>query len=113
MAQYPEIQLYIGGRWKSAPGEPVFNQADESVIGTVPTATKADLDAGLGAAEEGFRKWSKTSPAKRGEVILKAAALLRARADEIAVAMTLEQGKTLAESRGEVGRASEALEWEA
>ncbi len=113
MAQYPDIQLYIGGSWKSAPGQPVFNPADESVIGTVPTATQADLDAALSAADEGFRKWSKTSPAKRAEVILKAAALLRERADEIAVAMTLEQGKTVAESRGEVGRASEALEWEA
>jgi succinate-semialdehyde dehydrogenase/glutarate-semialdehyde dehydrogenase len=113
MTQYPEIQLYIGGNWKSVAGEPVINPANESVIGTVPTASKADLDDALSAAAEGFRVWSKTSPAKRADIMFKAAALLRARAEAIAVDMTLEQGKTIGESRGEVGRAAEALEWEA
>ncbi len=113
MTQYPDIQLYIGGSWKSASGEPVLNPADESVIGTVPTATRADLDAALSAAEEGFRVWSRTSPAKRAQVILKAAAILRERTEEMAVAMTLEQGKTIAESRGEIMRACDVLEWDA
>jgi succinate-semialdehyde dehydrogenase / glutarate-semialdehyde dehydrogenase len=113
MKKYPDIQLYIGGHWKTASGQPIINPSDESVLGEVPTATKADLDAALSAAAEGFRKWSKTSPAKRAEIILKAGALLRERADEIAVAMTLEQGKTVAEAKGEVGRAAEALDWEA
>lgn len=113
MTRYPDIQLYIGGSWKSAAGEPVLNPADESVIGTVPTATRADLDAALSAAEEGFRVWSRTSPAKRAQVILKAAALLRERTEEMAVAMTLEQGKTIAESRGEILRACDVLEWDA
>jgi succinate-semialdehyde dehydrogenase/glutarate-semialdehyde dehydrogenase len=51
MTNYPELQLFIGGEWKSADGQPVLNPADESVIGTVPHATRADLDAALGAAE--------------------------------------------------------------
>jgi succinate-semialdehyde dehydrogenase / glutarate-semialdehyde dehydrogenase len=113
MTRYPDIQLYIGGSWKSAAGEPVLNPSDESVIGTVPTSTRADLDAALSAAEEGFRVWSRTSPAKRAQVILKAGALLRERAEEMAVAMTLEQGKTIAESRGEIMRACDVLEWDA
>ena len=55
MTEYPELQLYVGGNWKKASGQPVINPADESVIGTVPTATRSDLDAALSAAEEGFR----------------------------------------------------------
>ena len=51
---YPDIELYIDGRWKRASGQPVINPADESVLGTVPTATTADLDDALAAAERGF-----------------------------------------------------------
>src|ERR1700686_939788 len=99
MTEYPELKLYIGGHWNRAPGQPVINPADESVIGTVPTATRADLDAALSAAEEGLRTWSKTSPAKRAEVILKAVALMRERVEDMAFAMTIEQGKPIAQSR--------------
>ena len=65
MSQYPELKLYIGGEWKTAPGAPVINPADESVLGTVPHATMADLDDALAAAERGFRIWRATAPAKR------------------------------------------------
>jgi succinate-semialdehyde dehydrogenase/glutarate-semialdehyde dehydrogenase len=44
MTTYPDIELYIDGHWKRASGVPVINPADENVLGTVPTATKADLD---------------------------------------------------------------------
>jgi succinate-semialdehyde dehydrogenase / glutarate-semialdehyde dehydrogenase len=113
MAAYPELQLYIDGNWKSADGQPVINPADESVLGTVPHATKADLDDALAAAERGFRVWSTTSPAKRGEIILKAARLIRERVEEMAVAMTLEQGKPIAQSRLEILRGCEIIEWDA
>ena len=76
MARYPELMMYIAGSWKTADGEPVLNPADESVIGTIPHATKADLDAALSAAQGGLRVWSKTSPAKRAEVILAAARIM-------------------------------------
>ena len=91
MATYPNLQLFIGGAWKSADGQPVLNPADDSVLGTVPHATRTDLDAALDAAEQGFKVWSRTSPAKRAEVILKAAQIMRGRIEEMAVAMTLEQ----------------------
>jgi succinate-semialdehyde dehydrogenase / glutarate-semialdehyde dehydrogenase len=113
MSAYPDLQLYIGGKWKSADGQPVINPADESILGTVPHATRADLDAALGAAEDGFRLWRRTSPAKRAEIILAAARLCRERVEEMAVAMTLEQGKPIAQSRAEVLRSCEIFEWDA
>src|SRR5215813_10453064 len=113
MTNYPNLQLYIDGHWKSAPGQPVINPADESVVGTVPTATRSDLDAALSAAESGFKVWSKTSPAKRAEIILKAVALMRSRVEEMAVAMKNEQGKPIAQSRLEIIRGCEFIEWDA
>ncbi|MCC6470379.1 MAG: NAD-dependent succinate-semialdehyde dehydrogenase [Alphaproteobacteria bacterium] len=113
MANYPELRLFIGGEWKSAPGRPVLNPADNSVLGTVPHATKADLDTALDAAERGFKIWSRTSPAGRAEVILKAVRLMRERVDAMAVAMTLEQGKPLAQARLEILRGCDIIEWDA
>src|SRR6202790_4789393 len=104
MTNYPDLQLFIGGEWKSADGQPVLNPADESVIGIVPHATRADLDRGLQAAEDGLRVWRNTAPAKRAEIVLKAARLARERVEEMAVAMTLEQGKPIAQSRLEILR---------
>ena len=94
-------------------GQPVINPADESVLGTVPHATRADLDAALAAAEKGFKVWRNTSPAKRAEIILKAAQLMRERVEEMAVAMTLEQGKPIAQSRLEILRGCDIIEWDA
>ena len=113
MMTYPQLQLYIDGHWKTADGEPVLNPADESVIGTVPHATRADLDVALAAAGEGFRLWRHTSPAKRAEIILRAAQLIRERVEDMAVVMTLEQGKPIAQSRLEVMRACDIIEWDA
>ncbi|HMM92004.1 NAD-dependent succinate-semialdehyde dehydrogenase [Bradyrhizobium sp.] len=113
MAVYPEIELYIDGRWKRACGQPVLNPADESVLGTVPSATRADLDDALAAAEKGFAVWRKTAPAKRAQIILKAAALIRQRVDIMAEAMTLEQGKPIEQARLEILRGCDIIEWDA
>lgn len=112
--QYPDLQLYIGGAWKkAAEGQPVLNPADETVIGMVPIASRSDLDAALAAAADGFRTWSRTSPAKRGEIMLKAARLMRERVEEIAYAITLEHGKPFDQARLEVVRGCEFFEWDA
>jgi succinate-semialdehyde dehydrogenase/glutarate-semialdehyde dehydrogenase len=96
MASYPDLQLFIAGEWKRADGQPVLNPADESVLGIVPHASRADLDTALTAAQDGFRVWRNTSPQKRADIILKAARLaLPASRREIATAMTLEQGSRL------------------
>ena len=114
MIQYPDLQLYIGGAWrKTADGQPVLNPADESVIGSVPVATRTDLDAALSAAADGFRIWSRTSPAARAKIMLKTAALMRERVEEIAYSITLEHGKPIAQARLEVIRGCEFFEWDA
>jgi succinate-semialdehyde dehydrogenase/glutarate-semialdehyde dehydrogenase len=114
MNRYPDLQMYIGGSWRSSSdGQPVLNPADESVIGMVPIASRADLDVALAAAADGFRVWSRMSPRKRGEIMLKAAALMRERVEEIAYSITLEHGKPIAQARLEVIRGCEFFEWDA
>src|SRR5580704_10627346 len=113
MANYPELKLHIAGEWRHADGQPVINPADESTLGTVPHASRSDLDDALAAAAQGFKVWSRTSPAKRAEIILEAVRLMRERVEEMAVAMTLEQGKPIAQSRLEILRGCEIIEWDA
>jgi succinate-semialdehyde dehydrogenase/glutarate-semialdehyde dehydrogenase len=114
MSQYPDLQLYIGGEWRqTAESLPVLNPANEREIGRVAVATRSDLDAALNAAADGFKVWSATSPAKRAEVILKAANLMRERIDDIAYSITLEHGKPFEQARAEVIRGCEFFEWDA
>jgi succinate-semialdehyde dehydrogenase/glutarate-semialdehyde dehydrogenase len=111
---YPELKLLINNEWLSRPsGEPVINPADEEVIGTVPHATAADLDAAVAAAQAGFQVWKRTAPAQREQIMQRAVALIKERLEAIATVMTLEQGKPLAQSRLEVKRACEIIEWDA
>lgn len=112
--QYPELSLYIGGTWrKTANTLPVLNPADETVIGAVPVATRTDLDDAIAAAEQGFKVWKNTAPARRSEIILKACALMRERIDEIAHSITMEHGKPFEQARLEVIRGCEFFEWDA
>lgn len=114
MPDYPDLNLYIGGAWrKTGQTLPVINPATEEVIGQVPVARVQDLDDALEAAERGFRVWRATSPRARADLILRAAALMRERADEIAHAITLEHGKPLPQARLEVIRGCEFFEWDA
>src|SRR5580658_7214743 len=113
MPSYPELKLYVGGEWRSRDGAPVINPADESILGTVPHATRADLDDALSAAEQGFRVWRNTSPAKRAAIIQRAAQICRERAEEDAIPITLEQGKPLAQSKLEILRGTEIIDWDA
>jgi succinate-semialdehyde dehydrogenase/glutarate-semialdehyde dehydrogenase len=113
MTQYPSLQLLVGGEWISRDGRPVINPADETAIGAVPHATPDDLKAAVAAAEQGFKVWRQTSPAKRAEVIMKAASIIRQRVEDFAVAMTLEQGKPIAQSRLEILRGCDIIEWDA
>ncbi len=113
MASYPELKLLIGSEWRRRPGQPVLNPADESVLATVPHATRTDMEDALAAAEAAFPVWRRTSPAKRAAIMRRAAALLRERSEAIATAITLEQGKPLAQSRLEILRCCEIIEWDA
>ena len=114
MTTYPDLHLYIDGAWRrSDRSQPVINPATEGVLGQVPLASTADLDDAMAAASNGFRIWSRTSPKRRAEVIFKATALMRQRQEEIATAITLEQGKPITEARLEVIRGCEFFEWDA
>ena len=75
--------------------------------------TRADMKDALSAAEDGNRAWRRMAPVKRAEIMRRAAQILRGRADEIATAITLEQGKPRAQARIEVLRACEIIEWDA
>ncbi len=114
MSIYPDLHLYINGKWRKTTNDlPVLNPATEEEIGRLPHAEKKDLDDALEAADAGFRIWSKAAPIERANVLLKAAALMRERQEEIATAITAEHGKPLSQARLEVIRGCEFFEWDA
>jgi succinate-semialdehyde dehydrogenase/glutarate-semialdehyde dehydrogenase len=114
MSNYPDLHLYINGEWrKTAESLPVLNPATEEEIGRLPHAETSDLDDALDSAASGFKTWSKVAPGDRAKVLLKAAAIMRERQEEIALAMTAEHGKPLDQARLEVIRGCEFLEWDA
>jgi succinate-semialdehyde dehydrogenase/glutarate-semialdehyde dehydrogenase len=111
---YSDVLLHIDGKWRgSSSGKTiaVLDPATEETIGTVAHADTADLDEALAAADRGFKQWRAVSSIDRAKVMHKAAALLRERADTIAVLMVREQGKTLVEAKGETLAAAEVIEW--
>jgi succinate-semialdehyde dehydrogenase/glutarate-semialdehyde dehydrogenase len=113
-AQYDKLHLFIDGEWLGAAGRKtgdVINPATGETIGVLPHASKADLDRALDAAQRGFLAWRKVSPNERAKVLRKAGELFRERADHIATQMTLEEGKTLGESKLEVLGSAEIFEW--
>ena len=110
---YPHIRLFIDGTWIEQAGDPVVDPATEDVIGEVPRVTRQQLEQAVAAAERGFRIWRETAPAKRADVIRKAAQFLRERARAISQVITLEQGKPLADAENEVLRGSELIAWDA
>jgi len=111
---YPKLELLIDGRWRGSPdGEPVFNPADGSVIATLPHATRADLDEALRAAQRGFERWRRIAPVERERIMLRAADNLGARAEAIAQALVMDQGKTILEARAEVQIARDRIIWDA
>jgi succinate-semialdehyde dehydrogenase/glutarate-semialdehyde dehydrogenase len=111
---YQDVLMYIDGEWgPSSSGETteVTNPATDEVIGTIPSANRADLDRALHAAEKGFQVWRHTSAFERSKLMRRAGELLRERADAIARLMTLEQGKPVAQARAETLAAADIIDW--
>jgi succinate-semialdehyde dehydrogenase/glutarate-semialdehyde dehydrogenase len=105
---------YIDGYWvgaKSAAEFPVTNPADNSVLTSVPDMTGDETRDAIAAAERALPGWRSLSAKERSQVLRKWFDLLVAAADDIAVIMTSEQGKPLAEARGEVMYAASFVEW--
>ena len=114
MADYTSLELFIDGRFRSGEGrstEPVFNPATAGAIADLPHATTADLDEALSAAHRAFPAWAATTALERSAVMRRAAQLIRDRLEAIAIIMTLEQGKPVAESRGELHHAADVIDW--
>jgi acyl-CoA reductase-like NAD-dependent aldehyde dehydrogenase len=91
-ADYPEIKLYINGGWQDGEGgrgDDIDNPATEEVLGRVPFAEASQVDAAIAAAAGAFPKWRDAGPDVRSKILLKTAALLHQRADEIGRVMTL------------------------
>lgn len=110
---YPqELSLLVGGEWRGVAGRdalPVANPATGEVLGQLPVATEQDIDDALRAADEAFAGWSQTSAWHRDAILKKAAALIDQRRDRLATILTLENGKPLADSQGELDRVIEGI----
>ncbi len=100
---------FIGGQWtESASSETIenINPANTNdVIGTVKLSTRDEARKAVESAYNAFRDWKNTTAPARGRIVAKAARLLEDNKEELAQILTREEGKTIAESRGELARA--------
>ncbi len=108
------LQLHIDGEWIDAGDRnthTVVDPATGGAIGELPLARPDDLDRALDSAARGYPIWRGTSVDERATVLAGAARLMRERADTIARIATTEQGKPLAEAKGEVAYAAALTDW--
>jgi succinate-semialdehyde dehydrogenase/glutarate-semialdehyde dehydrogenase len=107
-------QLFIGGEWRDASGGATVDVEDPSTgaaIGSVADASADDAKAALDACCGVQAEWAAHPPRERGEILRRAWELMSARTDELALVMTLEMGKPIAESKAEISYAAEFFRW--
>jgi len=103
---------WLNGSWVDAPNRfPVTNPADGSLIVEVPNLSPADAEQAIAAAHAAFPAWSRKTGKERAQVMRKWFDLILANADDLAALMTAEQGKPLAEAKGEVMYGASFIEW--
>lgn len=109
------FRSFIDGDWLgSASGRivSIVNPADTNdIIGTVELASREEARRAVEAAFNAFRDWKRTPAPARGKIVARAARLMEERKEELAAAITREEGKTLAEARGELTRAINVVEF--
>ena len=109
-----KTQLYIGGQWRDA-GQggtiPVEDPATGETIAEVPDATAQDADAALGVAHETFQEFRNHPPRERADILRRAYDMIVERIDDLALLMTMEMGKPLAESKAEIAYAANFFRW--
>ena len=106
--------LLIGGQWREAEDGgrlAVENPATGETVVEVADAQPADALAALSAAAEAQREWGVSAPRERGEILRRAYEAIVAQADDLALLMTLEMGKSVAESKAEISYAAEFFRW--
>ena len=107
------MRNYVGGEWvasSAADSMPVLNPATGEHLGATPLSTAAEVAAAVDAASRAFPAWRRTPVTDRVQFLFKLKDLLERHFDEISRTITLECGKTLAESRGEMRRAIENVD---
>jgi succinate-semialdehyde dehydrogenase / glutarate-semialdehyde dehydrogenase len=107
-------QLLIGGEWRQATGGDRFdvtNPATGEVVGSVADGTADDVRAAIDAADAALPAWRSAPAIQRARLLRRSAEVIRERVDDIGAIMTLEQGKPLAEAKGEVEYAASFMEW--
>jgi len=111
------LKNYINGTWvasSSGKTAPNVNPANtDEVLCLVPLSTREEARAAITAAKEAFPKWRSTPPPVRGRLLFKAMHLLQERIEDLAITLTKEEGKILRESRGEIQRAINIMEFTA
>ncbi len=107
-------QCYIDGAWHDADSGKTFevdNPADGSVLGTVPAMGVAETRRAIEAADRAFPEWSQRPAKERSAVLRRWFELMMENVDDLGIVMTAEQGKPMAESRGEVAYGASFIEW--
>ncbi|PFH09638.1 succinate-semialdehyde dehydrogenase/glutarate-semialdehyde dehydrogenase [Collimonas sp. PA-H2] len=107
-------QAYLNGEWCNADGgatHAVANPATGETIGSVPLMGAAETRRAIAAANEAWRLWRRKTAKERSIILRKWNDLMLANLDDLALIMTTEQGKPLAESRGEIAYAASFIEW--
>jgi len=107
-------QLFIGGEWREASGGATLDVEDPSTgetVASVADATPDDATAALDAACAVQAEWAAHPPRERGEILRRAFERISERTDELALLMTLEMGKPIAESKAEISYAAEFFRW--
>jgi succinate-semialdehyde dehydrogenase / glutarate-semialdehyde dehydrogenase len=107
-------KLYIGGDWRPASDGAeldVIDPATEAVIASVASASVEDAKAAVDAAEASYAGWAGRKPRERGEILRKAYELIVGQSERFARLITVENGKSLADARGEVAYAAEFFRW--
>jgi succinate-semialdehyde dehydrogenase/glutarate-semialdehyde dehydrogenase len=107
-------QLFIGGQWRDgAEGASIAveDPATGETLVEVADATVDDAKAALGAAHEAFKTWRDHPPRERGDILRRAYDVITERADDLALLMTLEMGKPVAESKAEIAYAANFFRW--
>ncbi len=108
------MQAYIGGKWESADGggtHDVVNPATREKIGTVPEMGAAETRRAIESARAAFPAWAAKTAKERAAILRRWYDLMMANQEDLAVLMTAEQGKPLAESKGEIAYAASFIEW--
>jgi malonate-semialdehyde dehydrogenase (acetylating)/methylmalonate-semialdehyde dehydrogenase len=107
------LQNYINGKWvdsTSGKFREVPDPATAEILAKVPVSTTAELDEAVQAAHKAFQSWRKTPVTKRIQYLFALKHLLEANVEDLALSITLEHGKVMDESRGEMRRAIENVE---